>query len=82
VAVIWCELLVEPEFAEDLLDVPFDGAFGDEQSLGDGGVRAAFGDESEYLALAGGQVLERIGLSVTAEEPGDDRRIDHGLALG
>jgi hypothetical protein len=30
VAVIWGELLVEPEFAEDLLDVPFDHGRGDE----------------------------------------------------
>src|ERR1700680_2019534 len=43
------------EAQEDGRRVLGDGALGDDEPLGDGGVRAALGHQGEYLALAGAE---------------------------
>ena len=40
-----------------------------------------FGDQREHLALALGQLVERTARALAGDEPRDDRRIDHALAL-
>jgi hypothetical protein len=42
----------DAELEEDAPDVAFDGAFGEDESLGDAVVGASLGHESEDLALA------------------------------
>src|SRR5258708_40239575 len=51
----------EAELEEDLLDVGFDGALGDEQAGGDGLVGQPFGDQSEHLTFPFGELVERAG---------------------
>ena len=67
---------------EDLLDVRFDGSFGDEQTVGDGLVGEPFGDQGEHLAFPFGELAEGVGAAPAGEEPGDDRGVDNGLAVG
>src|SRR5690349_20407280 len=74
-------ILAEPKLEEDLFGVRFDGALGDEQAGGDSAVRQSFGDQREDLALACGQLGEWVVAPRTAEEPRDDRLIDHRLAV-
>ena len=64
----------EAELEEDLLDMRFDGALGDEQVGGDGPVGEPLGDQCQHLALAFGEFVEGVGPG--GEEPGDDRRVD------
>src|SRR6266511_5105112 len=49
---------------------------------GDGAVREAFGHETKDLALTGRQLAERTLATPAADEPRDDRRVDHGLSVG
>ena len=64
--------------AEDALDVLLDGVVGDEQALGDRVVRAPFGDQREHLALAIGQVLERVvGEAAAAHQLANDCRVEY-----
>jgi hypothetical protein len=69
----------EAELLEDLLDVGFDGAFGDEQAGGDGLVGQPFGDQRERLALAPAELAEGVGAAFAGEQPGDDRGVDDGF---
>jgi hypothetical protein len=68
-------------FEENLLDVGFDGALGDEQAGGDRPVRESLGDQGEDLALALAELVERIGPALAGEQPGDDRGVDDGLPV-
>ena len=70
------------ELEEDLRDVRLDRALGDEEPRRDRAVGEALGDEREHLALAGGQLGERVRRGGGGREPRDDRRVDHGLAVG
>jgi hypothetical protein len=72
---------VEAELEEDLLDVCFDGALGDEQTGGDGPVGEPLCDQCQHLALAFGELVEGVGPAFAGEEPGDDRRVDDCLAV-
>ena len=72
---------VDAELEEDLGDVRFDGAVGDVETVGDRLVRAAFGDEREYIVLARGERGERVVVAAPAEQAGDDRRVDDGFAV-
>ena len=45
-------------------------------------VRAALGHQAEHLALARGQVVERVAAPGAGEELRDDLRVDHGAAGG
>ena len=58
-----------------------DRTLGDEESPADLRVREALGDEGENLALAVGEVVQRVGGPPAREEPRDDGRIDDSLAL-
>src|SRR5271170_514154 len=50
----------QPEFGEDVVDVLLDGAAADHERAGDAGVGPAFGHEGQNLALARGQLAERV----------------------
>src|SRR5260370_41609543 len=67
---------VEAGLLEDLLDVGFDGALGDEQAGCDGPVREALGKQSEHLALTPAELLERGRTAVTGREAGPARGVD------
>ena len=47
------------QLREDRVDVLLDGAFGEEQRVGDGGVRLPLGDLGHDLHLPVGESLER-----------------------
>src|SRR5216683_497606 len=72
----------EAELEEDLLDVCFDGALGDEQAGGEGPVGEPLGDQREHLALAFGELVEGAGPAFAGKNAGDDRRVDDCLAVG
>ena len=57
-------------------------ALGDDEALRDGAVGQAFGEQFEHLALAPGELVQRAGVAPTAKQSRDDRRVDHGLAVG
>ena len=73
---------IEAELEEDLFDVGFDGAFGDEQAGGDGPVGQPLGDQGEHLALTPAELIEAVGTAFAGEEPGDDRGVDDCLPVG
>src|SRR5258708_32497105 len=73
---------VEAELLEDLLDVGFDGALGDEQAGSDGPVRESLGNQSEHLALTPAELIERVSTAFTGEEPGDDRGVADSPPVG
>ena len=52
---------IEAELEEDLFDVGFDGAFGDEQAGGDGPVGQPLGDQGEHLTFAFSELAEGVG---------------------
>ena len=58
----------------------FDGAFGDHEPGGDGGVRASLRQQGQHLALARAEVVERIAAAGSGEEPADDLGVDGGAA--
>src|SRR5260370_11465606 len=72
---------VEAELVEDLLDVGFDGALGDEQAGSDGPVRESLANQNEHLALTPAELIERVSTAFTGEEPGDDRGVDDSLPV-
>jgi hypothetical protein len=51
-AAVGARLGSEAEFPEDLVDVSFDGALGDEQAGGDSPVGQPLGYQREHLTLA------------------------------
>ena len=58
------------QFVQDAVDVPFGGADGDHQPLGDSGGWKAGGDEREHLALARGELSAgRIGSRTAGARP-------------
>src|SRR5215213_10827873 len=71
----------EAELGEDARDVLLDGAVGDDQALGDGGVAAALGHEGEDVELAGAEGGQGVGAAAAAEELGDDLGVDGRAAL-
>ena len=73
---------VQVELGEDLLDVGFDGPFGDEQLCGDGAVGASLGHQCKHFPLPRCQRVEWILAATATNQPGDDGGVDHGLALG
>ena len=73
--------LGDVELLEHETNVRLDGLGAQEQRLADRRVGAALGHQPEHLALAFGEVVERIALSRAHHEAGDDRRIDHAVAV-
>ena len=71
----------QPELDEDVRDVLLDRALGDDQRLGDRGVRAALGHQPEHLALARGELVERAVVA-RAEQLGDGLGVERRAALG
>ena len=71
----------QTQLEEYLLHVRLNGALGDEEAVSDSLVREAFADEAQDFSLALGELGERIFASAPADELGDDRRIDHRLAV-
>src|SRR5580658_2650553 len=63
----------QPEFGEDVVDVLLDRTAADDERVGDTGVGPAFGHESEDLALARGQLAERVAAA------GEQLRYDLGV---
>src|SRR3712207_6900001 len=53
---------------EDARDVLLHGALGDHEVRGDGGVRAALRHQLEHLALARGELLERVVAAPATED--------------
>jgi hypothetical protein len=73
--------LGDVELGEDVADVGFDGAFADDEPVGDAGVGESFGHELEYAALTlreppDGPVIER------GDEAGNDGGIEGGPTGG
>jgi hypothetical protein len=66
----------------DLANMGLDGLGTQVQPLVDRAVAASLRDQLEHLALAVGEQGERAFLTRAPDEPRDDRRIDHALALG
>src|SRR5687767_3612842 len=52
------DAVAETQLGENVIDVRFDRRFAEEQRTGDFGVGAAAGQESQYLELAGGELVE------------------------
>jgi hypothetical protein len=73
--------LLELELREDLGDVGLDRLRTEGQCVTDPPIRAAFGYKGEHLALSFGQLGKPVSISRTFEQPRDDRRVDHALAL-
>jgi GntR family transcriptional regulator/MocR family aminotransferase len=72
---------LQVELSEDGGGVPGHGAFGDDEALGDSGVRPAFGHKGEHLTLARAECADTGVAGVTGEQTGDDLRV-HGGATG
>jgi hypothetical protein len=73
--------LGQVEFLEDLGDVGFDGAFGDDQSGGDGPVGPAFGDQPEDLSLPLAEGGQGVLPAAPPHQARDDRGVDHRLPV-
>ena len=58
-----------------------DGALGDDQLGGDGGVGAALGHLGEDLALARGELGQGVVAALAAEHLGDDLGVEGGAAF-
>ena len=71
----------QPELREDARDVLLDGAERDEQALRDRLVGAALGHQPEHLALAGGQLVERVVGALAPDELAHDGRIERRAAV-
>src|SRR4051794_34726048 len=71
----------EPELAEDARHVLLDGALGHDHLGGDRVVGAALGHQAEHLALARGELLERVVLAPAAEQPRDHLGVERRAAL-
>jgi hypothetical protein len=72
----------QPQLHEDARDVFLDRAKRDEQPLGDRLIRTSLGHQLEHLALARGEVADRVVAAVPADELADDGRIERRAALG
>src|SRR6185312_5659165 len=71
----------EPELREDARHVLFDGTEGDHHLLRDRLVRPALGHRLQHLALARGQLLERIVTPASPDELRDDGGVERRSAL-
>ena len=71
----------QTELLEDARHVLLHGARRDEEALRDRLVRAALGHLLEHLALAGGELVERILAPTPPHELAHDRRIERRAAL-
>ena len=71
----------QPQLREDARYVLFDGALGDHELFRDARVGAALGHEPEHLALARGELVDGIVAPASADELGDDGRVESGAAL-
>jgi hypothetical protein len=69
------------DLREDLRNVRFYGALGDEQASGDGPVGHALGDEPEHLSLTLGELSEGILAPPSTQQARHDGRIDDSLPL-
>ena len=76
----WSEGGGEAELGEDAGDVLLDGALGDDQAVGDGGVAAALGHQGEDVELAGAEGGQGVG-AAAAEELGHHLGVDGGAAV-
>ena len=65
--------LLEVELHQDLPDVRLHGLQVEAQSVPDPLIGASLGDEGEHLALALRQLVERVVLAGSPDEPPDDR---------
>ena len=72
----------KPELHEDARDVLLDRAGRDEEPLPDRLVRAPLGHQLEHLALARRKPLDGVVAAVTADELGDDERVERRASLG
>jgi hypothetical protein len=75
-------VLREVEFDHDVPDVTFDGAFADDQTLGDARVGEALGHQGEHGAFPLGQGYKRVVPSARGEQGGDDIGIERGSSVG
>src|SRR5262245_1241461 len=71
----------EAELHEDLSDVGLNGALVDRQTVADRAVGPAFGHETEYFRLTARQLAQPTASAPATDDPRDDRRIDHRLAI-
>ena len=63
--------LGQPKLREDAVHVLLNGSLGDPQAPGDAGIGAPLGHQREHVALARGELLERI---VEARRSASQRR--------
>src|SRR6202035_4458818 len=73
---------LQAETQEDGRRVLGDSALGDNEPLGDGGVRAGLGHQGEYLALAGAERGEEAAAGIAGRQAGYHFRVHHGAARG
>ena len=71
----------EAELREDARHVLLDRALGDDEPLADRLVRAALGHQLEHLALARGELVERVVAAAPADEQRDDLGVERRAAL-
>src|SRR4029453_16259902 len=71
--------LGQAEFLEDLGDVGFDGAFGDDQPGGAGPVGPALGDQPEDLSFPLAELGQGVLPAAPSHQARDDRGVDHRL---
>src|SRR5205085_8282349 len=64
------------ELSEDAVHVRLDGLRAEHELLADASIRAPFGHELQDLALAAGQLLERIVLAAAADQLPDHLGVD------
>ena len=74
----------EPELEEDRVDDLLDGAFGQDERLGDRGVVSALGHFPQHIPFSRRQLVQRrlVGPCALGNESVDDLRIHHGATLG
>ena len=77
---VWCWW--QPQLLEDVRDVLFDRALGDEDAPRDRDVREPFGHQFEHLSFARAQLCEWVVTAAAADELGDDARVERGAAVG
>src|SRR3954452_13567043 len=74
--------LGQAELRKDAVHMLLDGSLGDPESPADAGVGAPFGHQREHVALASGEVLERIVGIPHRHELLDESRVDDRAATG
>src|ERR1700689_3666791 len=70
----------QPELGEDARHVPLDGGDGDDQRVCDSPVGATLSHQREHLAVPRSESVDWTALSTSADQPGDDLRVQHGPA--